>query len=699
MAEANEPKVGEVRVAGSDGAEMVHVPAGWFVQGSPDDEPGADPDEHPQRRVYLDAFWIDRHEVTNRRYAAFARSTGHRAPLYWEGGEIPEGHEEYPVVGVSWADARAYAAWAGKRLPTEAQWEKAARGEHGALYPWGNEWEEARANNTARMASVGSHPGDESPYGCLDMAGNAWEWCRDWYNLYVRYDQYPDHNPTGTEEWHRYWYRGTHFRAVRGGYYTDGSPARAADRTGDVPPETRYWAIGFRCAAGEVPTSVNADYREEPEETKAVKAPVSAVRPRRGRLARVILPSFEVEVGHPVMVEQSKGFENGDLGYYHCIRYFERLADGSLCLGFTVHPDAYGPYPPIDTANLGSGCSTHWDYPSAVRVSMDDGRTWDEPNPPMAIEGKVLSDGTLMSVRVWGWRPEGGGTAMVHISHDGGRTVSVSRGIELDTGGLDVECLYMHPESSLVQMPGGELLSATVSKLVGDPCWKNILLRSDDLGTSWRYVSTIMSDPLPGYRGYTEETALRLCPGGDLLAITRTVPSDRVFRRMAQARSFDGGLTWSPPRHVPDIPGVLWPFRAGNVSPDLVGLSDDVLALGYGRPAGLMVAFCPDGRGEHWEPLTLMGVMGEGLLEQEYGAMTANSMAIPGNQGMYLSNSHHMTRLLALGENRFLIAYHIERYCPFVIEDADTKDLIAPDPDYQPRNTVFVLPITVERRA
>ena len=683
----------------SDAAEMLYIPAGWFLQGSRVED--GDPDERPQRRVYLDGFWLDKTEVTNRRYERFVRATGHRPPLYWFDGKIPDGREEHPVVGVSWEDARAYALWAGKDLPTEAQWEKAARGVEGALFPWGNEWEPQRANLSGKPAPVGSHPRDISPYGCVDMTGNVWEWCRDWYNLYLSYADQPERNPSGVEEWRRYWYRGTHYRVVRGGYYTDGRRARAADRLGDVPPQTRYWAIGFRCASPEVPERVNLRFQTKPPRPQILRAPAHAVRQRTGRLEAPRLPSFEIQVDHPVIVAQSKGWENGDIGMYHYMTHFERLGDGRLALSFGMHPDATGPYPPIDTANLGLG---------AVRVSGDEGRSWKEPEPPMAMMGMRLADGSLVSIHMHtreqgqpAWSPYAQGRVRddqvlgtVQISRDAGRAVEVRREISVDLGGMSLTRIHLWP-GGFVQTPEGDILAVAGCNVKGEDWWRNILLRSADGGQSWRYVSTVMGRSQPGHGGFSEECALASCGDAELLAVVRTQRNATPLRRMAQARSLDRGKTWSEPAWCPDIPGVLWPFHSGNVSPTLLRLRSGVMVLAYGRPAGLSVAFSADGRGVHWEPLTLIGALREGLLEQEYGLMSTHDITIPGNPGAYLGNSSHMPRMLAIAPDRFLLAYDVQSYSPFVIEDQTTKELVAPDPQHPARNTVFVIPIGVER--
>jgi formylglycine-generating enzyme required for sulfatase activity len=160
--------------------DMIYVPAGEFVMG----------DEKPAHKVHLDAFYIGKYPVTNAEYARFVDCTGHYPPQHWPDGQTPAGKEDHPVVYVSWHDARAYARWAGMRLPTEAEWEKAAswdeaRGEKRA-YPWGDQFDETRCN--VRESDIGDttpvgrySPASDSPYGCADMAGNVWEWTSSLY--------------------------------------------------------------------------------------------------------------------------------------------------------------------------------------------------------------------------------------------------------------------------------------------------------------------------------------------------------------------------------------------------------------------------------------------------------------------------------------------------------------------------------------
>lgn len=159
---------------------MVKVPAGAFAMGT--DSERADPQDRPQHKVSLPTYWIDKYLVTNAQYARFVVATNHRPPLNWKDGRIPKGEERRPVTMVSWYDARAYAKWAGKRLPTEAEWEKAARGTDGRRWPWGDKMDPKRLNtyyNVGAATNVDAYPDGASPYGALDMAGNVDEWTAD----------------------------------------------------------------------------------------------------------------------------------------------------------------------------------------------------------------------------------------------------------------------------------------------------------------------------------------------------------------------------------------------------------------------------------------------------------------------------------------------------------------------------------------
>jgi iron(II)-dependent oxidoreductase len=159
---------------------MAEVPAGDFLMGS--DLKNADAASHPQHTVKLKAYLIDKYLVTNAQYARFIAATGHRPPLEWKNGRIDQEALMYPVTLVNWYDAAAYAKWAGKRLPTEAEWEKAARGADGRRWPWGNQMDPKRLNtyyNVGSATDVTTYASGASPYGVYDMAGNVDEWVAD----------------------------------------------------------------------------------------------------------------------------------------------------------------------------------------------------------------------------------------------------------------------------------------------------------------------------------------------------------------------------------------------------------------------------------------------------------------------------------------------------------------------------------------
>jgi formylglycine-generating enzyme required for sulfatase activity len=167
---------------------MAFVPPGEFLMGStPDDlRKQAEIDEFPQRTIWVDGFYMDMHEVTNAQYKVFVDSMRIKPPSRWKDGNYPIGRDGYPVVNISWEDAAAYARFVGKRLPSEAEWEKAARGDDGRRFPWGDEFDDDKANNGELMLPIMRFPDGVSPYGLYDMAGNAAEWVDAWYAPYPR---------------------------------------------------------------------------------------------------------------------------------------------------------------------------------------------------------------------------------------------------------------------------------------------------------------------------------------------------------------------------------------------------------------------------------------------------------------------------------------------------------------------------------
>jgi formylglycine-generating enzyme required for sulfatase activity len=275
---------GQNFVAGTGGGpipgEMVTVPAGEFQMGCDDTNPNehCNSNEQPLHTVYLDEYAIDKYEVTNAQYAEFLNAEGNQEEggdtwldadssfvrIHESGGfwQADAGYEDHPVVEVTWCGARAYCQWRGKRLPTEAEWEKAARGSSDTrMYPWRNEAPDCSRLNyyhyngssqsheycVGDTAPVGSYPSGASPYGALDMAGNVWEWVNDWYDsdYYSTYpvDGWPN-NPTGPDS--------GSYKALRGGSWDDFWPLVRVVYRFRYTPSVSGIRIGFRCA-GDAP--------------------------------------------------------------------------------------------------------------------------------------------------------------------------------------------------------------------------------------------------------------------------------------------------------------------------------------------------------------------------------------------------------------------------------------------------------------
>jgi len=227
---------------GADEREMILVPEGVFTRGS--DSGGYD--EKPEQEIYLDAFYVDKYEVTVEAYERFRRAADYvkpSFPFFMGDSKIFE-TPNFPVVGVSWMDAGNYCEWAGKRLLSEAEWEKAARGTHGLTYPWGSKFLAKRANinGTAdghkHLAPVGSFPMGRSMYGVYDMSGNASEWVNDWYDQFY-YMKSPMMNPEGAENKSNRVFRGGSWDARK-------VDVRAAKRFAATPGR-KDSILGFRC--------------------------------------------------------------------------------------------------------------------------------------------------------------------------------------------------------------------------------------------------------------------------------------------------------------------------------------------------------------------------------------------------------------------------------------------------------------------
>ncbi|MDQ3007542.1 MAG: SUMF1/EgtB/PvdO family nonheme iron enzyme [Chloroflexota bacterium] len=228
--------IGSTLVSAQDGMTLVYVPAGEFSMGFQDES-----DEQPIHVVYLDAFWIDQTEVTNAIYAKCVDAGKCNSPRdtdYFSN----TGYANHPVAYVSWDDASSYCSWAIRRLPTEAEWEKAARGTDARIYPWGDDTPNSALlnyNNEIRETTeVGNYPDGISPYGAYDMAGNVWEWVNDWY------DVYPGGNPSASSDF------GQNYRVHRGGSWLDDQDfVRSTKRDKGFPDSRlRLDNLGFRCA-------------------------------------------------------------------------------------------------------------------------------------------------------------------------------------------------------------------------------------------------------------------------------------------------------------------------------------------------------------------------------------------------------------------------------------------------------------------
>ncbi len=225
--------------------EMVLIPAGKFIRGTD----FRLPDEGPRHEVVLPAYYIDKYEVTNLQYKKFIDATGRRSPSHFRNRTFPEGKADHPVTYVSWYDAEAYCDWAGKRLPDDREWEKAARGSDGRTFPWGSAFGIDKANTPVRWVALrrqgdttpaGAFEAGKSPFGLYDMTGNVWEWTSSWYQPYPG-------NQRITENY------GEKYKTLKGGswwdcsFYRCGISAPVYNRS-FFHPRTKNESFGFRCA-------------------------------------------------------------------------------------------------------------------------------------------------------------------------------------------------------------------------------------------------------------------------------------------------------------------------------------------------------------------------------------------------------------------------------------------------------------------
>lgn len=231
-----------------DETEIVFIPGGEFLMGS-----DLRSEERPPHTVYVDAFYIDKYEVTKEMFRKYIESTGYS----WNRSSFVPA--DFPIANISWEEAAAYAEWIGKRLPTEAEWEKAAKGTDNRMYPWGNKWVAGNCNvhsladHHRGLAPVGSFERGKSFYGVCDLAGNVWEWCCDWFNK-TYYQEGKNNNPRGPDHGKR--------KVLRGGGWSDihykRDVTRCSARVGAAPGTSASY-IGFRCV---IPASEFQEWKD-----------------------------------------------------------------------------------------------------------------------------------------------------------------------------------------------------------------------------------------------------------------------------------------------------------------------------------------------------------------------------------------------------------------------------------------------------
>jgi len=365
---------------------MVLVPAGPAVMGHDKGKKF----ERPRHVVMLDAFHIDLYEVTNFQYRRFMRASGHAAPPHWVDGTYEWGRDFHPVTNVRWEDAKSYAKWAKKRLPTEAEWERACRGPAGQLYPYGDEFKRALTNNGDAPACdtlrVDTFPRGRSPVGCYNMAGNVWEWVEDWFS--TRYYKEGQVNPRGPAV-------GLMHVSKGGSWTTDRAACRASFRCRSLPG-AQWGYCGFRCARS---------------------AKVAVAKEPPGRADMILIPAGT--------------FLMGDDGYYFAAPQRRIWLDAYLIDKTPVTHDAYhafcraSAHPPPPHWHGGVPPEGLDDHPVA-NITLEDARAyarWAGKELPTEAQWEKAARGT--DARRYPWGEDYDETLCNTIGSQIGRTVPV----------------------------------------------------------------------------------------------------------------------------------------------------------------------------------------------------------------------------------------------------------------------------------